>query len=162
MNITLSVKINKLNGTIVLMPEIFKGLECIFDEYKIKFEYNNNFEVNIESTTLTEDELEDVFWDFYDYLGIILGYFPNIISATSINQKKLANIVEKYKTKDCFIRINEQYIIEMTEEQFKKSFCEFLKIKAKASLQLDMFNIAMMESNHYPEIAIINTLQSLQ
>lgn len=161
MNINLSIKINKLNGTIVFMPEIFKDIECNFDEYKFKFEYNNDFVVNIASSTLTEEKLEDVFWDFYDYLGIILGYFPNIISATTIEENKLVNIVEQYKTKDCFIRESEQYINKMTEEQFKKSFSEFLKIKEKASFQLAMFNIAMMKSNHYLEIAIINTLQSL-
>lgn len=158
----LSVKINKINGTVVSMPQIFKGIKCDFGEYIIRFEYNANAcIVNIESKKLNEKKLEKIFWSFYNYMGFVIGYFPNILEINNSGEEKLANIVEQYKTKDNFIRESEQYIESMTEKQFETSFKLFLQLEAKASLKFSMFNVSMMKSNHYPEIAIINLLQSL-
>lgn len=161
MLITISIKVSKVNGSIICMPEIFKNIKCDFSDYSISFEYkNNNFIIDIESNSYSEKELEKVFWSFYNYLGFILGYFPNIVEATFVSAEMLANIVEQYKTKECYIRGDWQYILKITEEQFKSSFNEFLKIERDASLQFAMFNLSMMKSNSYPEISIINILQS--
>lgn len=162
MSIKLSIKVSKANGVIVFMPEIFKDINCKFDDYSIQFKYDNlNFVIELDSEKLDNTELEAIFWDFYSYLGFVLGYFPNIIEATFMDEKYLANIVEQYKTKECFIRISEQYIENMNIEDFKESFKKFRSLNKKASFQFAMFNVAMMESNHYPEITILNVLQSL-
>lgn len=162
MNVNISVKVSKVNGTIVFMPEIFNNISVEFDSYKFSFEYNKlQLIVTLNSDVLSIKELQNVFWDFYSYLGIILGYFPNIISADFADEKCLAEIVEQYKTKECYIRDSEQYIKSMKSEDFKKSFKKFISINNKASFPISIFNIAMMKSMHYPEISMINILQSL-
>lgn len=162
MSIKMSVVVNKLNGIAVIMPEIFKDIKANFGDYEISFEYNNmNFIVNLKSDKLTNEELEKIFWEFYSYLGFVLGYFPNIIEATFMDEVYLANIVEQYKTKECFIRVSEQYIHSMKEDFFRDSFIKFRKLYKKSDFQFAMFNVAMMKSNHYPEITVLNILQSL-
>lgn len=162
MNVNISVKVSKVNGTIVFMPEIFKNISVEFDNYNFSFEYNKlQLIVKLNSKVLTMKELENVFWDYYSYLGVILGYFPNIISADFADEKHLAEIVEQYKTKECYIRDSEQYIKLMKDEDFKNSFERFININKKASFPISMFNVAMMKSMHYPEISMINILQSL-
>ena len=49
----------------------------------------------------------------------------------------------------------------MSEDNFKNSFKKFLIINKKAKFPISMFNVAMMRSMHYPEISMINILQSL-
>lgn len=162
MNVNISVKVSKVNGTIVFMPEIFNNISVEFDNYSFSFEYNKlQLIVTLNSDVLSIKELENVFWDYYSYLGIILGYFPNIISADFADEEHLAEIVEQYKTKECHIRDSEQYIKLMKEEDFKNSFEKFISINKKASFPISMFNVAMMRSMHYPEISMINILQSL-
>ena len=162
MNVNISVKVSKVNGAIVFMPEIFNNISVEFDNYSFSFEYNKlQLIVRLNSNSISIRELEKVFWEFYSYLGIILGYFPNIISADFADEEHLAEIVEQYKTKDCYIRDSEQYIKLMTEEDFKNSFEKFISINKKASFPISMFNVAMMRSVHYPEISMINILQSL-
>lgn len=162
MNVNISVKVSKVNGTIVFMPEIFNNISVEFDNYSFSFEYNKlQLIVTLNSDVLSIKELENVFWDYYSYLGIILGYFPNIISADFADEEHLAEIVEQYKTKDCYIRDSEQYIKLMKKEDFKDSFEKFISINKKASFPISMFNVAMMRSMHYPEISMINILQSL-
>lgn len=162
MNVNISVKVSKVNGTIVFMPEIFNNISVEFDNYSFSFEYNKlQLIVTLNSDVLSIKELENVFWYYYSYLGIILGYFPNIISADFADEEHLAEIVEQYKTKDCYIRDNEQYIKLMKKEDFKDSFEKFISINKKASFPISMFNVAMMRSMHYPEISMINILQSL-
>lgn len=162
MNVNISVKVSKVNGTMVFMPEIFNNINVEFNNYSFSFEYNQlQLIVTLNSDVLSINELENVFWVYYSYLGIILGYFPNIISADFADEEYLAEIVEQYKTKDCYIRDSEQYIKLMKEEDFKNSFKKFISINKKASFPISMFNVAMMRSMHYPEISMINILQSL-
>lgn len=162
MNVNISVKIKKINGTIVIMPEIFNNINVEFNNYNVSFEYTNlQFIVRLESNKLGINDLENIFWEFYSYLGIILGYFPDIINADFADEKHLAEIVEQYKTKDCYIRTSEHYIKCMSEDNFKNSFKKFLIINKKAKFPISMFNVAMMRSMHYPEISMINILQSL-
>lgn len=162
MNVNISVKVSKVNGTIVFMPEIFNNISVEFDNYSFSFEYNKlQFIVKLNSNSISIKELEMLFWEFYSYLGIILGYFPNIISADFADEKHLAEIVEQYKTKECYIRDSEQYIKLMKKEDFKNSFEKFINVNKKASFPISMFNVAMMRSMHYPEISMINILQSL-
>lgn len=162
MKIKMSVKMKKYNGNIVIMPNIFENVNVSFDDYLMNFEYKNMiFIVNLETSKLENKELENVFWEFYSYLGFVLGYFPKIIEASFANEKYLANIVEQYKTKDSFIRASEQYIKTMSSEDFKKSFEQYRDIYKKSNFVFSMFNVGMMKTNSYPEIAIINILQSL-
>lgn len=162
MNVNISVKVSKVNGTIVFMPKIFDNISVNFDNYSFYFEYNKlELIVTLNSDVLSIKKLENVFWDFYSYLGVILGYFPDIISADFADEKHLAEIVEQYKTKECYIRASEQYIKLMKEEDFKNSFEKFINVYKKASFPISMFNVAMMRSMHYPEISMINILQSL-
>lgn len=162
MNIKMSVKMKKDSGNIVIMPNIFENVKADFDDYLMNFEYKNMiFIVNIETSKLENKELENIFWEFYSYLGFVLGYFPEIIETSFANEKYLANIVEQYKTKDSFIRASEQYIKSMSSEDFKKSFELYRTIYKKSNFVFAMFNVGMMKTNSYPEIAIINILQSL-
>lgn len=162
MSVKLSSKESKINGTIVIMPTIFKDINCEFEDYKISFNYKNyELEINITSDSLDEKEIEKIYWDFYDYIGLILGYFPSISDTEISGTKMNVELAEQYKTKNCFIRNSEQYIKKMSNDDFKKSFEKFRKLSKKISFQIDMFNVAMMESNHYPEITILNVLQSL-
>lgn len=161
MKTIVEVKMQKISNNLAFMPEIFKDIKCDFEEYIISFKYENNyFVVNIESDKIVA-EIEAIFWNLYKYLGFIVGYFPNIIEATFADEKMLANITEQYKTNDCYIYDNVHIIRKMSERQFKESFKKFLLIEQKASLQFAMFNISMMRSNAYPQIQIINLLQSL-
>lgn len=162
MSVKLSSKESKINGTIVIMPTIFKDISCEFDDYKISFDYSNyELEINITSNLLNENEIKKIYWEFYDYIGLVLGYFPSISDTEISGIKMNVDLAEQYKTKNCFIRSSEQYIKKMNNDDFKKSFEKFRKLNEKISFQIDMFNVAMMESNHYPEITILNVLQSL-
>lgn len=162
MSVKLSSKEKKVNGTIVIMPEIFKNVNCKFDDFNISFNYANfELEINIFSNSLDKKDVEKIYWEFYDYLGIVLGYFPTISNTEIAGIQMNVDIAEQYKTKESFIRNSEQYIKKMSNEDFKESFLKFRKLDKKISLQLDILNVAMMESNHYPEMTILNVLQSL-
>lgn len=161
MSIKLSSKENKINGTIVIMPEVFKGINCEFDDFKISFNYFNfELEINITSDSLNAKEIEKIYWEFYDYIGIVLGYFPTISDTEIAGTKMNVDLADQYKTKKCFVRGSEQYIKKMSSDDFKNSFQKFRNLNNRIDFQLDMFNVAMMESNHYPEITILNVLQS--
>lgn len=162
MGIKMQNKIKKRNGSVVIMPKIFEN--CIYDfgDFKISIEYvNNELELGITSDTLDMEEVKEIYWDFYSYLNILLGYYPVISENTFMSKAELENIADQFRTKECYIRASEQYIKSMDIETFKKSFIAFRKVNKKASFQLSMFNVSMMESVHYPEIAVINLLQSL-
>lgn len=152
----------KENNTVVIMPRIFENIKCELDDYNISFEYlNNEFEINITTNKHTEEEVKEMYWNFYSYINILLGYFPIIAENSFMSNKEIENMAEQFKTKECYIRASEQYIESMNEADFKKSFTEFRKMIKKASFPLSMFNVSMMASIHYPEIAVINILQSL-
>jgi hypothetical protein len=160
--INLSTKIQKVNGNIVFMPNVFENKKHDFGNYIISFDQTaTELNIVIECKEEVDIEIKKVFWNLYDYLGIILGYFPKILNATFINEKQLFDIVEQYKTKECFIRCSEQFIKNLSQEQFIQSFKKFITINEKAKFQLSMFNIAMMKNNSYPELALVNTLQAL-
>lgn len=152
----------KENNSVVIMPKIFENIKCELDDYEIYFEYlNNEFEINITTNKHTEEETKEMYWDFYSYINVLLGYFPIITENSFMSNKEIENMADQFKTKECYIRASEQYIESMSAEDFKKSFTEFRKIIKKGSFPLSMFNVSMMASIHYPEIAIINLLQSL-
>lgn len=162
MDIKLQNKINKSNHSTVFMPKIFENIKCDFGDFKMLFNYTNDmFEVFITSATLTNDDIQEIYWNFYSYLNILLGYFPIIEENSFMSKEKLDNIADQYKTKECYVRASEQYIKAIDESTFKKSFNEFRKIYQKASFTISMFNVSMMDSTHYPEIAVIYLLQSL-
>lgn len=147
---------------IVIMPKIFENIKCSFDKFEMEFSYSNNlFEVNITSDILTKSDIENIYWDFYSYLNIILGYFPKIEEISCMSKSEIENIADQFKTKNCYVRASEQYIKSINEEQFKNSFIEFRRIKEKIEFTLSMFNVSMMDSIHYPEMAVIFLLQSL-
>ena len=162
MNIKVKNKINKSNHSTVVMPKIFENIKCDFGDFKMIFNYTNDiFEVLITSTILTNDHIQEIYWNFYSYLNVLLGYFPIIEENSFMFKETLNNIADQYKTKECYVRASEQYIKIIDELTFKKSFNEFRKIYQKASFTISMFNISMMDSTHYPEIAVIYLLQSL-
>lgn len=161
MEIKLVTVVKKNNGNNIIMPEIFKNVSCAFDNFEIKFEYKNQqFIIKINSDELNEQELKNIFWAFYSYLEIILGYFPKILEASFMDKNQLENIVEQYKTKENFIRMSEQYIQEIDNQTFINSFKEYRKIYKSANFPITIFNIAKMKSNPYPEITMVNALQS--
>lgn len=161
MEIKLSIVVKKNNDDNIIMPEIFKNASCEFDNFEIKFEYKNQqFIIKINSDELNEQELKNISWAFYSYLEIILGYFPKILEASFMDKNQLENIVEQYKTKENFIRMSEQYIQEIDNQTFINSFKEYRKIYKSANFPITIFNIAKMKSNPYPEITMVNALQS--
>ncbi len=162
MEIKLSTVVKKNNGNNIIMPEIFKNASCAFDNFEIKFEYKyERFIINLNSSVLDDQELRNIFWTFYSYLEIILGYFPEILEASFMDKNQLKNIVEQYKTKECFIRASEQYIQEIDNQTFFNSFKEYRKIYKNANFPVTIFNVSTMKSNLYPEITMVNVLQSL-
>ena len=162
MNIKIRDVMNKSNHTTVLMPKIFDNVKCDFGDFKMEFNYlDNEFEVIITSMSLTNDNIQEIYWTFYSYMNVLLGYFPIIEENSFMSRKAIDNLADQYKTKECYVRESEQYIKSIDEETFKKSFIEFSKINKKAGFTISMYNVSMMDSVHYPELAVIYLLQSL-
>lgn len=161
MSNNIEVNIAMRNRDNVIMFKIFEGIETDINNCTIIFKYEReDFLVKLNSNNFSEKELECLFWNFYNYLGFILGYFPDIKYATFANEKMLAQILERYKTNVNYIRGDFHFITKISEEDFKKSFSSFMNFYKQAELQIAMYNISMMKSNCYPEIAIVNLLQS--
>lgn len=146
-----------------LMRSCFYGVKSnIYDDIKIVCRYEKKlFIVTLQSDTKPEEELERVFWIFYDYLDIILGYFPIINNATFADGERLANMVEKYKTKQCFFRNYGQFVKSLSSIDVEKSFSKYIEFREKASFPISMYSISKMENNPYSEVSIVNALQSL-
>ena len=159
------VKIIGLNN-FQIMYKCFEDINCIINNIEYKITYST-LAMNI--SIQTEVEIVDVekeFWQLYDYIGFILGYYPVIDSAiitaeNGINYMHLANIVEKYKTSNDFILEEAQFVNKIDSKLFEITFTKFKELKEKIKFQISVYNVSMMKNNNYPEIRITNILQAL-
>ena len=104
------------------------------------------------------------FMELYQYLNILLGYFPQIervlFCYNNENYESLFSIPWKFNTAKRYFKNELCYINNMKENDFIQSFQRFLKIKETIQLQLDVFWNAQ-RGDTYPELEIVGVLQSI-
>ena len=161
----IDVKIIGLNN-FQIMYKCFEDINCTINNIDYKISYST-LAMNISiQTEMEKINVEEEFWQLYDYIGFILGYYPVIDSAiiaaeNGINNIHLANIVEKYKTSNDFILEETQFIDKINNKLFEITYAKFKKVKKTIDFQISVYNISMMKNNNYPEIRITNILQAL-
>lgn len=60
-----------------------------------------------------------------------------------------------------FFRNYGQFVGNLSSTDFETSFNKYIELKKRASLPISVYSISKMENNPYPEISIVNALQSL-
>lgn len=156
----IKIELSMTNKEGVTVPKIFENINTLYNDINIEFQYNENeLLIIMSSKNRSSDEIEKVFWDFYNYMGILLGYFPDIKSVIIDEEKNLANILERYKVKKEYIREDFHLIEKLEEDEFIKSFEIYNNFFEIAKLQIALYNISMMEANCYSEVAITNIIQ---
>lgn len=148
------------NGSIAILPDTLDNIDCIVNNIKINF--NRKSVDKLELTILSEENnisiIENMFFDIYDYMAILFGYFPEILECTYLN---ISNIVETHKTSERYIISQTSFIKNIDSVIFKESFTKFQTLKSKLNFQLDYYFYAISYINdHYPEFPIVNTLQN--
>ena len=113
---------------------------------------------------ITSDYIIDMFFKFYEYFNLLCGFFPNIKNIYFYSGKKvyeyMFNISEKYITKQIYIKNDLFFTSSLNQTDFLTSYNAFLKLRKKSELSFDIYYCSMMQTNIYPEVAIVNLLQS--
>ncbi len=151
---------NKKNGKLVLLPNIFDNIETTIENVKYTIQDNSdNLKIILESETINNRGLDEVFLELYAYINIVIGYYPELLSGLEFDVKCIA---EKYKTGEKHIYNDVCFICRITSNNFKKSYEKFLKIYRKISFQIDYYSVATSKiGDCYCQIAIVNILQCL-
>ena len=103
----IEVKIVGIND-FQIMYKCFENMNCKINDIEYIITYSTLLMHVVIQTENESTNVEKEFWNLYDYIGFVLGYYPMIDSAIIVAENgsseiHLADIVEKYKTNRNFI-----------------------------------------------------------
>lgn len=151
----------KKNNVKVYLLNTFDNIDCEVDSVKIKIDRTSidKLEITLSSKDLSCDELKNNFLLLYEFIGIVMGYFPPIINGTNLNIDKL---VKMYETSEKYIIAQTSFIKELDNAKFVKTYNNFKKVYEKMKFQINYYFYAVCSINDsYPEFPIVNILQSI-
>jgi len=118
---------NKNNGEIVLLSNIFDNIETTIENVKYTIKDNSdNLKIILESENMDNKELDEVFCKLYEYINIVIGYYPELLSDSQVD---VTCLTEKYKTGEKHIYNDVCFICKTTRNKFSHASKE---IKDKA------------------------------
>lgn len=150
----------KNNGCKVYLLDTFDNINCEFDDVVIKTNRSlESLKIILSSDVKDCDELDKMFLQLYNYIGILMGYFPKITFASNMNIDKLVKI---YDTSDKYIIAQTSFIKKLDNSTFIKSFKKYIEIYNNVKFQINHYFYSICSLNdNYPEFPTVNILQSL-
>lgn len=151
----------KKNNVKVYLHNTFDKIDCEVDNVKIKIDRISidKLEITLSSKAISCDELKNTFLLLYEFMGVVIGYFPSIISGTNLDIDKL---VKMYETSDKYIIAQTSFIRELDNTKFIKVYNNFKDVYEKMKFQINYYFYAVCSINDsYPEFPIVNILQSI-
>lgn len=158
--IKLNTIYTKKDGSKVCLLDTFDNINCKFDDVVIKTSSSlESLQITLSSDVKNCDELDKMFLLLYNYIGILMGYFPKIAFASNINIDKLIKI---YDTSDKYIIAQTSFIKKLDNNTFIKSFKKYIEIYNNVNFQINHYFYSICSLNdNYPEFPTVNILQSL-
>jgi len=146
-------------------PDIFSENICYMNE-NIKIEHNisdNDYNVIIYSKTQKNSEfLFKTFICFFQYLNLLIGYFPKIKKRYYYNNNEIIetqNELSIIYSLSCN-KFNERFFSSIDNTTFNNSFGNYIKFYKKAYFQMQMLFYVLIEKNTFLDMDFTNLLQA--
>lgn len=120
--------------------------------------------VCIESNDVTYSSiLYDYFIYVFELIYFVYGHFPIRDKMIYYNDtKKIVvenRIVDKYISAKKYLNRDTMFFNTISTDDFKQAYSNYIKVREKCRLQIDLFFISTMEGNGYTEINVVSLLQ---
>lgn len=162
------LKCNKLNVILdnrkYIINNFFKFNEVkLENDITLKLGNNYFYFQNFEITNI--DKIYSTFISFYEFFNLLAGFFPKIRGICYyLDDKKykyVFDIPEKFITKRQYVKNDSFFTPALTKNKFLILFNKFNKLRNSMPLSFDVYYCSMMECTAYPEVSVVNILQSL-